>query len=91
MLLSALRAWYAADPTDFRHGEGADKGASLWQGSRVGSKREPDSRRPSIFHCRFRPRCRQEHRRTSRASPAHPAVEASDFVAFAKLMTYIVS
>ena len=72
-------------------GRGAGLGVSLGQDSRAGSEREPDSRGPSILHCRLRPRCRQEHRITSRTSHAHPAGEASDFVAFAKPMTYIVS
>ena len=74
-----------------RLGRGAGLGASLGRRCRVSSKREPDSRGPSILHCRLRPRCRQEHRITSRTSHAHPAGEASDFVAFAKPMTYIVS
>ena len=31
-------------PVDFRHGRGADQGASLGQGGRVGSEGEPDLR-----------------------------------------------
>jgi hypothetical protein len=34
-------------PVDFRHGRGADQGASLGRRSLVGSKGEPDLRGPS--------------------------------------------
>jgi hypothetical protein len=40
-------------PVDFRHGRGADQGASLGQGSLEGSKDEPGSRDPAFSELRI--------------------------------------
>ncbi len=95
MLLSALRAWYAADPTDFRHVQGPIRVQSC--GRAVGWVRNASLIRddPAFYIAGFVlgvvRSIAELLERPTRILLLHPAVEASDFVAYTTLMSYIVS